>query len=349
MKEFDQFIDQLSEDAKARPQWIQATVELTYGCNLRCVHCYNTTHEAKQELTTEQVYRLLDEMAAQGCLWIGFTGGEVFTRRDACEIMRYARSLGMVITITTNATLITPALADQMAELDPYLVEISVYGATADSYESVTRIPGSYAHFVEGVDWLKERHIPILLKLVLMTLNEHELEPMKDFARSRQLPYRIGTDIYPRVDGSKEPLMYRLSPARVFEIWRENSGKPMQEAGGSLEGKCGSAGKLFDCLCGKSNAALTPHGRMNLCVCIHHPSYDVTAGSVEKGWQTLVKFVAAQKPGPAYACSSCPIAFHCDRGSMDGWLDQKAFDAPCMPYFREVAEKKAMFIAQRES
>jgi MoaA/NifB/PqqE/SkfB family radical SAM enzyme len=332
---------------------VRAMVELTYGCNLRCVHCYNPTHEAKNELSTDQICRILDGLAAQGCLWVGFTGGELFTRRDVFEIFRYAKSLGFVVSLLTNATLVTPERADQIKALAPYLVDISVYGATAETYERVTRVPGSFPKFVQGVDLLLERDVRIALKLVLMTLNAHEFEAMREFAVSRGALYKVGTEIFPRVDGCQEPLAYRLSPEQQFEIWRKISGKGIlkrirsssgESASQQEEDRCGSAGQLFDCSCGKSAAAVTPHGKMNLCLSTATPQFDLTAGTVSEGWKELVDLVASVKPGPEYECGGCGLAKRCTRGTMDGWMEQGRFDGPCIPHFREVAQRKADFL-----
>ena len=365
---FDQLMDQLSKKARAAPQMVQAMVELTYGCNLRCVHCYNPTHEAKNELSTDEVLRTLDGLAAQGCLRVGFTGGEVFTRRDAVEIMRHAKRLGLLTNILTNATTITPSLADQIRLLEPYQVDVSVYGATAEAYERVTRVPGSFARFVRGVDLLTERRVPLLLKLCLLTLNVHEHHAMREFATTRDLRYQVSPDVHPRVDGSVEPLAYRLTPEQVFEIWRQESGERVRQrqmesgpAGSSRlepsspkpssperssidEGACRFAEEVFHCRCGKSSAAVTPYGKLNLCLSIYHPQYDLTNGSLKEGWNQLVDLVNSANPGPSYECHQCPLTPHCTRGTGDGWLEQETFDGPCIPYFRDLAERKAEFL-----
>ena len=347
MPDYSQLLRRLKKQAAARPQPVQAMMELTYGCNLRCVHCYNPTHVARDEITTEQIFRILDGLAAQGCLSIGFTGGEIFTRRDALEIFRYAKRSGFVVTLLTNATMITPELADQVKELDPYQLEISVYGATAEIYEKVTRVPGSFARFCRGVDLLVERKIPIFFKLVVMTLNVHELSLMKRFALDRNLRYQISTGIFPGVDGSQEPLAYRISPEEAFEIWREISGNGILE--NQTEKKdscCGYTGKLFECTCGKSSAAVTPHGKMNLCLSIYEPRFDLTRGTVAEGWENLAEIVRSAEPGPEYECLECGLAKHCRRGTKDGWLEQRRFDGPCLSHFKEGAQLTARWLQE---
>ena len=349
MTDFAQWLDRFVPHKGQAPTLIRTMVELTYGCNLRCVHCYNPTHEAKGELSTGQVFRILDQLAQQGVMWIGLTGGELLTRRDAFEIFRYAKPKGFLISLLTNATMVTSEVADRLQEIAPYQIDVSIYGGTAATYEKVTRVPGSFSKFVGGVNLLMERGLSILLKIVLMTLNVHELDQMREFARSRKLPYRVSTEITPKVDGSEEPLAYRLPPEQAFEVWRQISGdKIKQNLHPDLqeEDRCGSAGKLFDCRCGKSGAAITPYGRMNLCVSTQYPQYDLTQGTVAEGWETLVKIVSDAKPSPEYECQECGLARHCTRGTMDGWLEQGTFDGPCIPHFREIAQKKSTFLGE---
>ena len=128
---------------------LSATFELTNRCNMRCVHCFINEPQASRaaiskELSTAQVCDLLDRIAAAGCLFLTLTGGEVFLRSDFEEIYTHALKKGMVVVLFTNGTLITESTARLLAEYRPLMVEITLYGATAEVYENMTRIPGSY-------------------------------------------------------------------------------------------------------------------------------------------------------------------------------------------------------------
>lgn len=351
---FDRLAYKLHKKASEKPQITRAMIELTYGCNLRCVHCYNPTHEAKNEVPTQELIRILDELAGAGCVWVGFTGGELFTRKDAMQVLRHAKGLGFVISILSNATLIIPQLADEIQALEPFQVDISMYGATEETYRKVTGIPGSFERFLRGVDLLNERKVPMLLKLILMTLNLHELDRMREIALSRKIRSQLGMSIYPRVDGVKAPLAYRLSPEQVFEIWRKYkfdslSQKPApEETGHDVDEECEGERRFFDCACGKSSVAVTPYGRMNLCLSIYDPQYDLVQGSVAEGWESLVDRVRSVQPGPRYECQGCDLYHHCDRDTKDGWLEQGVFDGECLSYFRGIAEMKRAFTENRK-
>ena len=109
------FLTALVTKARAARRPESATIELTYGCNLRCVHCYNPTHRIlPQELTTEEVFSILQQLADLGVLKLSFTGGETFSRPDALAIFREAKLLGFVLYLITNATRITEVVADEL-------------------------------------------------------------------------------------------------------------------------------------------------------------------------------------------------------------------------------------------
>ena len=141
---------------------LNATIEVTRRCPLTCVHCYNnlpmSDHEASSsELSYQELCRILDEMAEAGCLWLLFTGGEIFARRDFLDIYTYAKRKGFLITLFTNGTLITPRIADYLAVWRPFAIEITLYGRTRDTYERLTGVPGSYDKCLK--DLLLERRL----------------------------------------------------------------------------------------------------------------------------------------------------------------------------------------------
>jgi MoaA/NifB/PqqE/SkfB family radical SAM enzyme len=118
-------------------------MELTFRCNLQCAHCYcnlplNDQDAINKELSTEKVCDILDQIADAGCLWLLLTGGEPLVRRDFLEIYTYAKKKGFMISLFTNGTLLTEKMADYLAEYPPFILEITLYGVTKETYESIT-------------------------------------------------------------------------------------------------------------------------------------------------------------------------------------------------------------------
>ena len=163
-------------------------MELTERCNNDCIHCcinlsVNDRVAKAREMTTDQVKAILKEAADLGCLRVRYTGGEPLLRPDFEELYLYARRLGIKVLLFTNARLITPQLADLFARTPPLVtIEITIYGMHKESYEAVTRVPGSFAQFRRGVDLLLDRKVPFVVKAALLPPNRHEMEELEKWA-----------------------------------------------------------------------------------------------------------------------------------------------------------------------
>lgn len=313
-----------------------ATIEISYGCNLRCVHCYNPTHKVLPgEMKREEIYNVLDQLAQAGCFQVAFSGGEPLLRPDAFELFTYAQKIGLGIALLTNATLIDQDKIERLKQLAPRHLSISVYGMTRETYESVTRVPGSFAKFQHGLKLVRESGIPFETKMPVMIQNVHELEMAREWFRREQIPFGHSLEIHPRSDGNPEPLKVRLPAELAAELRLKHSGEDrscLRTNDLSPE----DAAKVFSCSCGKNSLAVSPYGEMNLCVTMHYPKYSLKTGSVKEGWQLLVQFVEGVKPDSHFECPQCDLAAYCTQGAMDAWLSTGQY-TPCVPYFKQTA------------
>ncbi len=114
------FSRKIHDHSAHEKQFIKAQYEITYACNLHCVHCYTDPYNRpdliRQELSHEAAAQVLDNLYKENILWLCFTGGEIFMRKDFLKIYAYAHQKGFLITLFTNATLISEAIADRLAE-----------------------------------------------------------------------------------------------------------------------------------------------------------------------------------------------------------------------------------------
>jgi MoaA/NifB/PqqE/SkfB family radical SAM enzyme len=190
-------------------------IELTQRCNLRCAHCYvNTSPRGQDHLTTDGIDRLLAEMAEAGCLWLFVTGGEPLVRRDFSRIYSSAKRKGFLLTLFTNATLISDEHVSLFRDLRPYKVEVSVYGATEKVYENVTRVRGSYRQCLRGVERLASLGLPLSVKTVALTTNWHEIGAIEQLARRFGAQFRFDPMINGRLDRRPGPETSRIAGGR---------------------------------------------------------------------------------------------------------------------------------------
>src|SRR2546428_6381105 len=290
----DRFFASLLAKARERRIPESVTFELTYGCNLRCVHCYNPTHRVlPQELSTEEIFSILDQCADVGVVTLTFTGGELFVRPDVFDIFEHAKRLGLLLELISNATRITPEVADRLQQAKFRSLFISIYGATEDTYERVTGMPGSFGPFIRGLECLASRKLPVVVRMPVMTGNAHEVQDARTLVEGLGIKFQYCLDIHPKTTGDTSPLEHRLSPADKERIDLAMLG-PRDEA--AVDKPSARNGSFIECACGQTKFAITPYGEMNLCVGFPIPQYDLRKGTVKEGWEVLKRTVDGARP-----------------------------------------------------
>ena len=332
-----QRIDAPTGSSRAAP--LNATIEVTRRCPLTCAHCYNNLPMGDrtaqlEELTTREHYRILDEMADAGCLWLLYTGGEIFARRDFLDIYTYAKRKGFIITLFTNGTLINEAIADYLVEWRPFAIEITLYGRTRETYERLTGVPGSYDRCMRGIRLVMERGLPLRLKTVAVTLNKHEVWEMQRFAEELGVEFRFDSMMNPRIDCSQSPLGVRLTPEECVEFdlqdprrteeWKqfaEDFLRPVHSAE--------TSDQVYHCGGGVDSFAINPYGQMSICVLSQQDLYDLRGGSFREGWQEFLHRIrAGKKITRVTKCTSCELKAMCGMCPANGELENGDPEAP---------------------
>lgn len=336
---------------------IKAMFELTYRCNLRCRHCYvvppKDDGRGTRELSTKEVFIILDQLAAAGCLNLGFTGGEPFLRKDIFDILRYAKSKGFNIIVLTNGTLITPKKADSLKELGLNKIDVSFHATDKEIFDWFTKVPGTYRKVLNAVKLLRDRGIEVYLKTTGMTINKDDMVKIRHFTVERfGAHFRWGPAVTPAWDGGKDNLKFRLSAQEVNQLLKEihedtevefekldplekkNRTRPKKRK--RPERKI-NHNRLFRCGAGRTEVVINPYGEMKLCMDIPGPKYQILGGSFTEGWKILSDYVRNTPPGPTYQCRDCELSRYCNFCPARGWLECGDLSA-CPPYYREMAE-----------
>jgi MoaA/NifB/PqqE/SkfB family radical SAM enzyme len=256
-------------------------IELTERCNNDCIHCCinRPAHDAearRREMTTEQVKDILQQATDLGCLQVRFTGGEPLLRPDFNEIYVYARRLGLKVLLYTNGCLLTPHLADLFARVPPLQeIEITVYGMHPESYEAVTRTPGSFAQFRRGVDLLLQRAVPFIVKGALLPQNRHEMGEFEAWAEtilwmSRRPVYALFFNFRDRRDDAGRNRLIeslRLTPQDGVSLLMrdEEAHREIAAFAAKFAGLPGD--RLFKCsVCQGRNVSIDAYGRAQPCM-----------------------------------------------------------------------------------
>lgn len=310
--------DELLRQLQARRFPLGGSVELTDRCNLACMHCYINQPAADRriaqgELTLAQWQAILDQVAAAGCLFLLFTGGEPLLRPDFRDIYSYAKRQGMLVSLFTNGALLTPRVADFLAEWRPLAVEITLYGATQETYERVTRAPGSFARVMQAIDLLLERGLRLNLKSVIIQANRHEIAAMKALAERLGVHYRFDGVIFPRLDGDWLAAEQRLTPGEIVTLDKEY---PLRQEEydrlyRSFNDVPVRSEYVYSCGAGHRSFHIDSGGRLSSCMLARRQSYDILQGSFEEGWERFLPSVLHQKRRLSTACQTCEVGALC--------------------------------------
>ena len=291
--------------------------DTTYRCNLRCVHCYAGHRVAQSradahELATDQVLELLADVASAGCLHLLLSGGEPLLRPDFAEIYVAARRLGMLITVFTNATLVTEAHLDLFAEYPPHKVDVSLYGASEGTCDRVTGVPGSHRRAVRGITALVEHGVPVGLKTMILRDNVEEIGAIEALAASMGVSFRADPLVTLRQDGDLKPLEQRVDARRAvaIELSDEERRRGLLDYAEDSAGSRGSR-RLYQCGAGTMSYHLDPQGTMRPCLESREPTFDAVHMGVKRAWTELVAAVDGLDVPEGSKCLGCPLMVVC--------------------------------------
>jgi radical SAM protein with 4Fe4S-binding SPASM domain len=356
---YEDFSLGLHQRVRGRRVPVNGTIEVTQRCPLACVHCYNNLPMSDQqalrgELSFEEHSRILDEIVEAGCLWLLYTGGEVFARGDFLDIYSYAKHKGLLLTLFTNGILIDERIADYLAKWRPFSIEITLYGRTRQTYEAVTSVPGSYERCMRGIRLLLERGLPLKLKTMVLSINRHEIWDMKRFAEDDLgLQFKLDATINPRLDCSQSPLDFRLSPTEVVALDLLDSNRATewirfcQRFGGPVQ-DLDRGNDLYQCGGGVNSFAIGPSGRLGVCALSCNDNYDLRQGAFRDGWEHFVRSVRQRKITRPSKCLACGIKAMCGMCPANGELESGDAEEP-VDFLCEVAHLRAYALGLRLS
>ena len=158
--------------------------DVTNDCNSKCVHCYNfgaqegSRVSVGSALSDEECLEMLRAVREFGLFRIVVSGGEPLIRPSIYMLLRKARELGFQVVLYTNGILIDAEVADRLASLGLVSVEISVYGACAETHDAITRVAGSFERSTQALKMLKARGVHTVMKCVALHANYNELNDM---------------------------------------------------------------------------------------------------------------------------------------------------------------------------
>jgi radical SAM protein with 4Fe4S-binding SPASM domain len=287
---------------------------------------------------------------------VRFTGGEPLLRDDFPELYLFARRLGLKVLLFTNATLITPQIADLLADIPPLeKIEISVYGMRRESYEAVTGVEGSYAGFLSGVQCLLDRKIPFVVKGALLPPNKKEMAEFAAWAATNPKmdappACTMFFDLRGRRDSVAKNRMIkrlRVSPEEGLEILTRDPDSYRKEMSEFFEKFLSPPGDLLF-TCGIGPGCVDAYGVFHPCLSLRHPdfTFDLKKNALKEAVATgfpRLKEMRAANQLYLERCARCFLRGFCEQCPAKSWSEHGTLDTP-VEYFCRVAHAQARFL-----
>jgi mycofactocin radical SAM maturase len=300
------------------------TWELTYACNLACVHCLSSSgRRDPRELSTAECRAVIDEMAAMQVFYVNIGGGEPTIRPDFLDLVDYAIDHGVGVKFSTNGSRISRDVAARLAASDYVDVQISLDGATAEVNDAVRGV-GSYATAVRAMHHLADAGFRgFKISVVTTRQNIGQLDEFKALADglgaqlrlTRLRPSGRGADVWDqlRPTGSQQRVLYDWLVAHGECVLTGDSFFHLAGYGGALPG-------LNLCGAGRVVCLIDPVGDVYACPFAIHPEFLAgnlrDPGGFARIWRTSDLFAELREPQSGGTCTSCSAFDSCRGGCM---------------------------------
>ena len=332
------------------------SISLTPRCNNNCVHCYINEKASSETIKKIEVsFDAIKEIASQavslGSIWCTLTGGEPLLREDFFDIYLFLKKQGFLVSVFTNASLITKKHITLFKKYPPKEIEVSIYGITKNTYEKVSRVKGSHKAFMRGVKLLLENNLPVTLKAVLLKSNLHEFQEIQNFCELYSKgPFRYDPFLHLRTDGNikknNKIRSERISGkdcAYLEQLNRERFSK-FKKLYYSLVDKNKHIHPV-GCNMGEDSFHVNYKGEVQLCqsLCFPKAIYSLKKGKLQHAWEKFFPKIKRMcfrskkyKEGCGKCkvlnlCSWCPAFSYLENGTLDNSIDA----------FCEIANKRA--------
>lgn len=314
------------------------TFELIPLCNMNCKMCYIRTSPDVMKrqgrlLCADEWIRIAKEARDQGLLYLLLTGGEPLLYPEFDRLYAWLGESGIVVMLNTNGTLMTEQRAELLRKYPPRKVNISLYGASPETYGNVCGSEAGYEQTLQAVRLLKERGIPVKLNCSLTPLNCRDLEQMHAIADALDVPLQVTPYMFPPVRKQEEETagFVRFRPEEAAHMLMENARMSLKDdrryrewidtklceyeayqKEPNMNRACG-----FSCFASKNNFWINWKGEMLPCGMMRMKGEPVLKRGFAACWeQTGAMGTKIINPAKCCTCEKRPLCHVCSAASL---------------------------------
>ena len=300
--------------AKERQPY-SAFLEVTPKCNMNCVHCYLQKHHGMKELSYKEITEIVDILYDKGVLFLTLSGGEIFTRSDFLDIYMYIKKKGFLVELFSNGLAITDEIIEVLRMYPPLLIDISIYGASESTYETVTGITGAFRKVIDNCKKIKAAGIRMSLKSPVLKENRDEINAMRQIAEEIGVPFCVSYEIDVTIDNDNITKNHQLSMKDMlicefndFLLYGNEKNNTDTDLDGIYEIEKDS---LFICNVAQGSFIIDYEGNMCPCMKFRHRCKKLTKENFDDIWKDFGE-IPKLKASDSYKCKKCKARYYCD-------------------------------------
>lgn len=282
-------------------------IDVTYRCDLACVHCYLEDRK-RQELSLDEYEALFDELRQLGTLHMLISGGEIFHRPDGLDIVRAARARKFEVRLITHGGHIDEALANELAALNIACIAMSLYAADAAVHDHITKVPGSWERTTQAARHLAARGVPTVLKCVLMQVNLDVVDSMRQLAKDLGVGVEFSVDIKGDNAGSDSLMDLNLDAEQKVGVLG-----CIYPSLVNRESLAAFSADDHTCMAGNASCYISPDGTVQPCLDWTESAGNIRDNKFSELWLTAPVFVHARtiRRSSFSGCVDCSNHGHC--------------------------------------
>lgn len=310
-------INKSFEEAFKKFKPLITTLEITQNCNFRCAHCYNfnrvdTVSAPKnyrgEELTFIEIESTIEQLSELGCLYLNISGGEALLHPKIDKIISLIRANHMEPRLKTNGALVELRKLNSLYEAGLRSLDISVYGASDETYEDFTGNKFGFDKLKNCLDLVSRFDIEVNLNIILHRANVDELKQMIELARSYNYPFAVSTEITERYDDSVGARKHEITTDQFRKLLMGEFKEHFQYD---------NSEKALQCGCARSVLGIGSKGEVYPCIGAPILAGNLREQSLKEIWQTSTVFSRIRKleNKDFKSCTGCEFVETCARSS----------------------------------
>lgn len=315
----DGLVNQVQRAYAREGRLFQVQIDLLYQCDLDCEHCY--LDDKKRRILSTAFWRgVLDQLAEMQVFTVMFSGGELFLRKDALDIIAYARRLGFFVQVRTHGARLSEPDIERMRDLGVNLVYVSYYSTDPAIHDAITRREGSQQATLRTLRWLADHGVPTIAQVPLMKRNARCYPAILEQLGPLGIYVQVDGTMKPANSGDLFPQDLTLAHEDLVELHR------FQQA---ADGECGVAtpgndwGSRRICVAGHEILYIDAEGKVTPCVSWPMPIADLGAGDrLADLWtdSPALTRIRGYRNASRDTCSTCGVKASCSYCPGEAWL-----------------------------